>query len=111
MHFNGFLYELNRLVPGLSGHSTAREIRRISAVTIRTLFNDNRVFHKQIILQTSLREGTFQRTERNFNPRFTSHRHCSGLHRMSKLAVTASHPYLLPAILFLVLKYSSYFHP
>ena len=110
VQLDGFADELHDLFPGFPGNGTAWQVWRVGAVTLRAFFYDNCIFHSLIILQTRLFEDIFKRANWNLNPGFARHCHCSWLHFMTKLPVTAFHAYLFPPILPQLFKDISYFH-
>ena len=74
------------------------------------LFDDDRVFHTEILFQTGLFENGVKRAHGNVNIRFARNSHSATFRRMFELAMTTFRPGQVPTILFKLLDEVTNFH-
>ena len=110
MEFDGFLYELEDFVACLRNRYTARKIGNVCAKTGFALFDNNCVFHTEILFQTGLFENGVKRANRNVNVRFARNRYGAWFSSMFELPMASFRPSQIPPVAFECLDEVANFH-
>jgi|GraSoiStandDraft_4_1057263.scaffolds.fasta_scaffold2312220_1 hypothetical protein len=92
MKLNGFLNEPEYFVASFRDCHAPWQVRDVRAKTAFALFDDDGVFHTEILFQTGLFENGVKRSNRNVNVWFTRNRHGTSFSRVFELPMAAFGP-------------------
>ena len=99
MEFNSFLDEFENLSARFCRCHAARQIGDVCAKTGFALFDDDGVFHNEILFQTGLFENGVERANRNVNVWFSSNGNRARFGRVFELTMATFRSSQVPSVL------------